>query len=172
MKEQTIKNAGQVVSFCVLLIVSSVLGFVGMPTEMALSILAGALGLAFGNLDRIARFKGAGFEAEMLVRTLEKTIATQTEPTPERQQEAARSGISLTPLEVEVLTSLMRPNYTWRYARSVAKEIGQSEASTVEVLAKMRDRGLTEKGKGSNGEIWTATAEGRSAHPQPEAVKA
>jgi hypothetical protein len=36
-----------------------------MATEMGLAILAGALGLAFSNLDKISKFKGAGFEAEM-----------------------------------------------------------------------------------------------------------
>lgn len=139
---------------------------------MALSILAGALGLAFCNIDRIAKFKGAGFEAEMLVRTMETTIEAQTEPTLERQQEAERKVTSLSEHERMVLSSLLRPGYTWRYAKSVAREVAQNEEVTLEVLARMRDRGLTERGKGANGEIWTATAAGRSAHVQPEAGKA
>ena len=52
-------------SAIVLLIVSSVLGFMSMPTEMGLAILSGALGMAFSNIDKISEFKGAGFEAKI-----------------------------------------------------------------------------------------------------------
>lgn len=40
-------------------------GLVGKATEMGLSIVAGAIGAAFLNLDRVEHFKGAGFEARM-----------------------------------------------------------------------------------------------------------
>lgn len=64
-KESIIKNIGKVASFLVLLCVSSIHGFMGMVAEMGLSIVAGSIGLAFINIDKIAKFKGAGFEAEM-----------------------------------------------------------------------------------------------------------
>jgi hypothetical protein len=48
-----------------LLGISSAYGFMGMTVEMGLAILAGSIGLAFSNIDKIAKFKGAGFEAEM-----------------------------------------------------------------------------------------------------------
>lgn len=41
------------------------LGLLGKPTEMGLIIIAGSISIAFLNIDRIQRFKGAGFEAEM-----------------------------------------------------------------------------------------------------------
>lgn len=40
-------------------------GLLGKPTEMGLIIAAGAIAISFLNIDRIQRFKGAGFEAEM-----------------------------------------------------------------------------------------------------------
>jgi hypothetical protein len=40
-------------------------GLLGKPTEMGLIIAAGAVAISFLNIDRIQRFKGAGFEAEM-----------------------------------------------------------------------------------------------------------
>ncbi|MFL1467391.1 hypothetical protein [Marinobacter sp. HN1S83] len=43
-----------------------------MTAEMGLAILAGSIGLAFTNIDKIARFKGAGFEAEMCEKVVHK----------------------------------------------------------------------------------------------------
>ncbi|MCG8514690.1 MAG: hypothetical protein MI740_11145 [Halanaerobiales bacterium] len=40
-------------------------GYIGKSTEMGLAIVAGAIVAAFINIDKIQRFKGAGFEAEM-----------------------------------------------------------------------------------------------------------
>lgn len=42
-----------------------ILGFLGMPTEMALVIVSGSICLAFINIDKIAEFRGAGFYAKM-----------------------------------------------------------------------------------------------------------
>ena len=44
---------------------SLVFGANGMPTEMGIAIVGGALAATFLNLDRVQRFKGGGFEAEM-----------------------------------------------------------------------------------------------------------
>jgi hypothetical protein len=50
-------------------------GLLGRPAEMGLVALAGAIGMAFTNIDRIQRFKGAGFEAEMK-KVVEEAYAT------------------------------------------------------------------------------------------------
>ncbi|MCX7988891.1 MAG: hypothetical protein N2647_05555 [Thermodesulfovibrio sp.] len=42
-----------------------IFGMLSKPTEMGLAIVAGAISATFFNLDKIQRFKGAGFEAEM-----------------------------------------------------------------------------------------------------------
>ena len=53
-----------------LLIVFMLIGVVyfgteSKPTEMGLVIVASAIALSFANINRIQKFKGAGFEAEM-----------------------------------------------------------------------------------------------------------
>lgn len=48
-----------------MLTLAMILGVLGKPTEMGLIVVAGAISIAFLNIDRIQRFKGAGFEAEM-----------------------------------------------------------------------------------------------------------
>ena len=42
-----------------------IFGFLGKPTEMGLIIIASSITAAFINIDKIKKFKGAGFEAEM-----------------------------------------------------------------------------------------------------------
>ena len=44
---------------------SLIFGYFGKPTEMSLAIVGGAITAAFLNIDKMSRFKGAGFEAEM-----------------------------------------------------------------------------------------------------------
>ena len=48
-----------------MLIGVSVFGYLDKPAAMTAVIIAGAMGMAFANLDRITHFKGAGFEAQM-----------------------------------------------------------------------------------------------------------
>ena len=161
----TIKTLYQIISYIVLLGISSTYGFMGMPAEMGLSVLAGALGLAFSNIDKIARFKGAGFEAEMnMVQTI---IENQTEPTNEQREEARRKD-NLTHTENMVLRRLQKPGYTWRYARTVAGEISQDVSTTENILASLMARGLAKSGTGSNGEIWAITNLGKSVQEQHE----
>lgn len=66
------------------------LGVMSKPTEMGLIIAACSISIAFLNLDRIQKFKGAGFEAEMrqaveeahaTVEQLRTLAATSTEST-------------------------------------------------------------------------------------------
>ena len=53
-------------------ICSIILGFNNNPTEMGLAIIGGSLCLSFANIDKIQRFKGAGFEAEMKIDILKE----------------------------------------------------------------------------------------------------
>ena len=50
---------------CSLVIIPAVFGYLKMPKEMGLSILAIAIALSFNNLEKFSKFKGAGFEAEL-----------------------------------------------------------------------------------------------------------
>jgi hypothetical protein len=64
-----------IVLVCLLVGGALLFGLLGKPTEMGLMIVACSLALAFANLDRIQRFKGAGFEAEMR-KAVEEAYAT------------------------------------------------------------------------------------------------
>lgn len=152
-------------SFAVLLLVSSTLGFLGKPTEMGLAIVAGALGLAFSNIDKLSKFKGAGFEAEM--KMVEAIIDSQTEPSAE-QKEIAQRVDAISDIENRILKSLQKPGYTWRYAKTVAGEVSRSPKETEELLTSLMSRGLAKKTAGSNGEIWAVTAVGKSVQEQHE----
>ncbi len=63
------------ISFLFLLGVSTVFGFLEKTVAMSLSIVSGAIGMAFSNLDKFQKIKGAGFEAE-LKKAVEKAYAT------------------------------------------------------------------------------------------------
>lgn len=132
---------------------------------MGLAILAGAIGLAFSNLDKISRFKGAGFEAEMnMVHTI---IESQTEPSPEQKKQAIQSD-GLSDEEARILVSLQKPGYTWRYARTVSGEVSLPLDKTESILFSLMGRGFAKNGTGSNGEIWAITNIGKSAQEQHE----
>ena len=74
-----LNSVAQGFSFAFLLVGPLIFGLLGKPTEMGLSILAGALSLAFSNIDKISKFKGAGFEAEMREK-VGAIIAKEAEP--------------------------------------------------------------------------------------------
>lgn len=162
-KEFVIKSLFKMASFFVLLVISSVFGFLSLTTEMGLAILAGALGLAFSNIDKISKFKGAGFEAEMnMVHTM---LENQTEPTLE-QKEQAKAQAELTHDENCILVCLLQEGYTWRYANTISAETGISQTQTGAYLHALMAKGMTKNGKGRNGEIWSITALGKSVHQQ------
>jgi len=136
-----------------------------MPTEMGLAILAGALGLAFVNIDKISKFKGAGFEAEM--RLVSTMIENQTEPT-QREKDKLESVVveGISEEEEKILKSLQHPKYTWRYASSIGKEISLSKSEIEKILRGLRTLGFVKNGQGVHGEIWTITSLGKSYHQQ------
>lgn len=146
-----------------LLVISAIYGFMSLAAEMSLAILAGSLGLAFANIDKISKFKGAGFEAEMnMVHTM---LETQTEPSVE-QKEHAKTQRDLTHDESCILACLLMPGYTWRYANTISGETGISKNETVDYLHSLMNQGFAKNGNGSNGEIWSITALGKSVHEQ------
>lgn len=65
-------------SFCLILFMLGVIfyfGYQSKPTEMGLVIVGCAIALSFVNIDKIKKFKGAGFEAEMSSGTLTTSTA-------------------------------------------------------------------------------------------------
>lgn len=74
-------------------------GIMGKPTEMGIIVVAGAIAVAFLNIDKIQKFKGAGFEAEM-----KRAVAEANETVKQLREVAATSS------EV-ILTDLMAGNF-------------------------------------------------------------
>lgn len=65
-------------------------GTLGKPKEMGIAIVGGSIAMAFVNIDKIQKFKGAGFEAEMklvideanaTLKELQEIATTTTEAT-------------------------------------------------------------------------------------------
>ena len=138
-----------------LLGVSAVFGFMGMPAEMGLAILAGALGLAFSNIDNIAEFGGAGFIAKMKPQ-IQAVIDKETE------QEDRTEYTSITDPEKTVIKALRDPRYTWRTLSGISKEVSLTESETWSILVSLIQKGLARTGnKNKTGEmIWSLTQEG------------
>jgi hypothetical protein len=82
-----------------MLTLAMILGVLGKPTEMGLIVVAGAISIAFLNIDRIQRFKGAGFEAEM------RQAVEQAHATVEQLRTLAAASAEST------LTTLMAGNF-------------------------------------------------------------
>jgi DNA-directed RNA polymerase subunit F len=64
-----------ILSLFVIVVPGLYFGIIGKPTEMGLAVVAGAIAASFINIDKIQRFKGAGFEAEMK-KAVEEAYAT------------------------------------------------------------------------------------------------
>ncbi|PJN50017.1 hypothetical protein PAEAM_56290 [Paenibacillus sp. GM1FR] len=87
-------NIKNIISILIIIGPGLYFGYVGKSTEMGLAILSGAVAVAFMNIDKIQRFKGAGFEAEM------KKAVEDAYATIENLKELA------TPLIITVVTNL------------------------------------------------------------------
>lgn len=86
-------------SSIIMVALATMFGLLGKPTEMSLIILAGAIAISFLNIDRIQKFKGAGFEAEM------KQAVEQVHATVDQLRTLAAASAEST------LTSLMADNF-------------------------------------------------------------
>lgn len=145
-------------SGAVLLIVTSVLAFLGKPTEMGLAILAGAIGLAFANIDRIRKFKGAGFEAETWEKA-EAVIAKETEPKPE--EVSFQNTHIIDGGKRAVLAALGNPKYTWRYLDGISEETKLGKEIVTAALSELIHRGLVIRSAGETEPLWALTTHGR-----------
>lgn len=74
-------------------------GIMGKPTEMGIIVVAGAIAVAFLNIDKIQKFKGAGFEAEM------KRAVAEANATVKQLREVAATSSEV------ILTDLMAGNF-------------------------------------------------------------
>ena len=149
------------ISASVLLIVSSTLGFMAMPKEMALAILAGAIGLAFSNIDKISEFKGAGFEAKMKDQ-VQAIIDKETEPDISDTQVNQTNQLKSVPEgAIKIINALQHPQYTWRSITGLMKDTGFKRSQLSNEMIWVVKNGYAKHALGKPGSIWTLTHQGR-----------
>lgn len=148
-------------SIFTLIVVSTYFGYMEQATEMGLAILAGALGLAFSNLDKFSEFSGAGFSAKMKSQ-MQAVIDKETEQTP-TQSETESAKNELSPEKQALLIALSNPKYTWRTLPSISKDANLSESEVWKVLTQLVEQNYVRLGNNNKtGEIiWTLTSKGR-----------
>ena len=147
-----------IVSAIVLLIVTTILALMGKSVEMGLTIIAGAIGLSFANIEKIRRFKGAGFEAEMWDK-IQTIVDKETEIETDSISETI--GSRSTDRMQAVLSALGDPRYTWRYLGGLARDARLEMDEAKEELSSLVDQGYAKTIKGRRGPLWTLTNSGR-----------
>ncbi len=164
-KEERMKTTIQVISYLILLGVSVVLGFMGKPAEMGLAIVAGAIGLAFSDIGKFSRIKGAGFEAELRekLEVVEAVIEKETEPSISGEESTTpRPNVSKIDASTKaVIKALQHPVYTWRYLGGIKKDTGLSEHEVTKSLRWLAANGYAKQTLGKHGTVWNLTEEGR-----------
>ena len=152
--------------------ISTLFGILGRPAEMGLAVVAGALGLAFANIDKISRFKGAGFEAEMREK-IEAVVTKEIEPPPvEEDNELSVFRYEGDSNTKKVLQALHNPDYTWRYLSGVRLETGMSKKDVSDALNWLLQNGFVVRSEGSNGTLWSLTEKGRKFYAAAARSKA
>lgn len=155
------KSIVHVAAYIVLLGGSIVLGFLGKPAEMGLAIVAGAVALAFSDLEKFSRIKGAGFEAELREK-LEAVIEKETEPPVSGEESTLVPDVSrIDKATRAVVSALQHPEYTWRYIAGIKKD---TELQTEEVMKSLKwlmANGYVNQSQGKHGTVWNLTEEGR-----------
>ncbi|MEX2515933.1 MAG: hypothetical protein WD572_03335 [Gammaproteobacteria bacterium] len=151
-------------SAIILLGVSSVFGYMAMATEMGLSILAGALGMAFSNIDKIAEFSGAGFSAKMKDQ-MQAVIDKETEPDLDQKLEDLPEELIRLEAEdehvQEALLALTNGKYTWRSVGGIAKATSQKPSDALNTLELLQREGYVEESRTNSGsQIWKPTVRG------------
>ena len=148
----------QIVSYVVLLGGTLLFGFLRGYKEMGIWVLAGFLGMGFLNIDKMERFRGAGFEAVMRDQ-LEAIVVKETEPDVQERQSGDRieSYGFVGDESPRVVKALMNPTYTWRNVSGISKESGVSPEKVQETLDWLLKNGLAKSSQGA----WALTEKGR-----------
>lgn len=155
------RAVSELLSFVVLLGGPLLFGAFGKPAEAGVAMLAGAIGLAFANLDRIKRFKGGGFEAEMREQ-FEALVAKESEPEEEAVVGGLQvSGFSLDEKTRNVVLALNSSQYTWRSLGGVGQEAKLSRNEVKSSLDWLESNGLAMRVGSARKTNWGLTETGR-----------
>lgn len=111
-------------------------GVMGKPTEMGIIVVAGAIALSFLNIDKIQKFKGAGFEAEM------KRAVEEANATLDQLREVAATSAEV------ILTDLMAGNFM--DGTTLEKRLSLHD----QLLGNLKEIGATEKQIKKADEMW------------------
>jgi hypothetical protein len=150
------------VSFFLLLFGSAVFGFLERPVEMGLMIVASAIALAFSDLEKFSRIKGAGFEAELR----EKMVAIVEKET-ESDVSYEGSNISLlnnympTQNANAVMMAFYNSKYTWRSLNGLEKDTKLSSSEVDVALNELVTNQYARRAKSNKGHLWSLTDNGR-----------
>lgn len=155
-----LKGIGQALAYGYLILGTLYFGYVGQPTEMGISIVAASIALAFLNLDRIRRFKGAGFEAEMYEQ-VQAIVAKETEPEPTSGHMLTARAFGLDESTKQVLLCLGSSSYTWRSAGGIAKETGLTVTTVAKALKWLAENNLATTSGVRRSANYALTEEGR-----------
>jgi predicted transcriptional regulator len=84
-----------------------------------------------------------------------------------------QNGVELEISEVEyrILVRIQKEGNRWRYAKSIAKEVGISLQETFDILGSLESQGIIENKMGAKGQIWTITDLGKSVQEYNEIEK-
>lgn len=137
-------------------------GYVERPAEMGLAIVAGSIALAFSYIDKIQKFKGAGFEAEMR-QQVATMVAKETEPPKESQRAFFEvKAFGTDPDTEKVIKALGSEKYTWRYFGGIAEDTLLSREKIHKALDWLVANDLATETQGIQGKVWGLSAEGRT----------
>ena len=149
-------------AFAFILVGSSYFGYLGRPAEMGLAIVAGSIALAFSYIDKIQRFKGAGFEAEMR-QQLETIVAKETEPPRQSERSFMQAKAFSTDAETnKVINALGSAKYAWRYFGGIAEDTQLPKEKIHKALDWLVQNELATTADGKHGRLWGLSADGRS----------
>lgn len=155
-------TAYRFLGFAFILAGSAYFGYLGRPAEMGLAIVAGSIALAFSYIDKIQRFKGAGFEAEMR-QQLETIVAKETEPPKPSDRPFMKAvGFGTDPQTDKVIKALGSEKYAWRYFGGIAEETQLPKEIIQKALDWLVENDLATEAVGTHGKLWGLTAEGRT----------
>lgn len=160
------------IAFAFILAGSFYFGYVERPVEMGLAIVAGSIALAFSYIDKIASFKGAGFEATMhQQQQLATLVAKATEqPKPSQSPPMLVRGFSTDEATKSVLKALGSEKYTWRYLGGIAEETQLPKERIRTALSWLVANELATETEGAQGPVWGLSSEGRSLLASIQAV--
>ena len=142
-------------SAVILLGLSTYFGLRSMPTEMGLSIVAGALGFAFSNLEKFSEISGGGFSAK-LREQVQAVVDKETE-----QEQEIHIIEPVASAHEKVISALMHPQYTWRSVPGLVKDTGMHIHTIGKPINWLREHGFVEHSFGKPGSIYALTRKGR-----------